>query len=403
MSSVDREAQHSDLPADSVGLVVEQQQHFDEPLTLACGRDLPSFTLVYEAYGELNADKSNAILVCHALSGNAHAAGYHSVDDKKPGWWENYLGPGKAIDSDKFYIVCINNIGGCDGSTGPKSINPETGELYGPDFPPLRVRDWVQSQKCLMDKLAIDQWAAVIGGSLGGMQVMRWALEYPDKLRHSIVIASSMKLTAQNIAFNETARAAIMSDTEFHDGHYLKHNTIPRQGLSLARMVGHLTYLSDDAMDHKFGRELRSGSFQLGQDSGLEFQVESYLRYQGQKFSEEFDANTYILMTRALDYFDLAREYDHDAAQAFSNAQSSFLVISFSTDWRFAPERSKEITNALVAAGKNVVYADIESNFGHDAFLLKHQRFDEIFKAYMQRVDNESRALKSQGETSHAG
>ena len=388
------------FPTDSIGLVVEQQLHFDEPLTLACGRDLGEFTLVYETYGQLNADQSNAILICHALSGNAHAAGYHSVDDKRPGWWENYIGPGNPIDSNKFFIVSVNNIGGCDGSTGPTSINPATSEIYGSDFPPLRVRDWVHSQKRLMDALGLKQWAAVIGGSLGGMQVMRWALEYPDLMRHSIVIASSMKLTAQNIAFNETARAAIMSDTEFHQGHYLKHGTLPRQGLSLARMVGHLTYLSDDAMDHKFGRELRSGSFQLGQDSNLEFQVESYLRYQGQKFSEDFDANTYILMTRALDYFDLAREYGHDAVKAFEKAQSSFLVISFSTDWRFAPQRSKEITNALIGAGKNVVYADIESDFGHDAFLLKHSRFEAVFSAYMQRVQADAPTAQEQD---HAG
>ena len=391
----------ANFPNDSVGLVIEQKQLFEQPLPLACGRDLPSYELVYEAYGKLNLDKSNAVLICHALSGSAHAAGYHSVEDKKAGWWENYIGPGKPIDTDHFYVICINNIGGCHGSTGPASINPENGDIYGADFPALRVRDWVSSQKRLIDEMGISQLAAIIGGSLGGMQVMRWALEFPDFMRHSIVIASSMKLTAQNIAFNETARQAIMSDAEFHQGHYLKHNTIPREGLSLARMVGHLTYLSDDAMDHKFGRELRSGSFQLGQDSDLEFQVESYLRYQGQKFSEEFDANTYILMTRALDYFDLAREYNNNAAKAFEQAQSSFLVISFSTDWRFAPERSREISNALLAAGKNVVYADIESDFGHDAFLLKHPRFEALFHAYMQRVKNDAKT-SDKGE-SHAG
>ncbi len=374
------------LPADSVGIVTEKSHTFNQQLTLSSGRTLPAYTLVYETYGELNANKSNAILVCHALSGDHHAAGYYSADDKKPGWWENYIGPGKPIDTNDFFVICINNIGGCSGSTGPISINPETGELYGPDFPALRVRDWVNTQKDIMDLLGIEQWAAVAGGSLGGMQVMRWALEYPDKMRHSIVIASSMKLTAQNIAFNETARQAITSDPEFHDGYYLKHNTLPRQGLSIARMIGHLTYLSDDAMDSKFGRDLRSGSFKLGQESELEFQVESYLRYQGANFAESFDANTYILMTRALDYFDLAREYDNDPVQAFSHAKSSFLVVSFSTDWRFSPERSKEITNALIRANKEVCYADIESNFGHDAFLLKHPRFESVFFAYMERV-----------------
>lgn len=374
------------LPADSVGIVTAQSHTFNQQLTLASGRTLPVYTLFYETYGELNANKSNAILVCHALSGGHHAAGYYSVDDKKPGWWENYIGPGKALDTNHFFVVCVNNIGGCSGSTGPVSINPETGEAYGPDFPALRVRDWVNTQKEIMDLLKIEQWAAIAGGSLGGMQVMRWALEYPDKMRHSIVIASSMKLTAQNIAFNETARQAIISDPDFHQGYYLKHNTLPRHGLSIARMIGHLTYLSDDVMNSKFGRDLRSGSFQLGQESELEFQVESYLRYQGANFAEIFDANTYILVTRMLDYFDLAREYDDDPVKAFSVVKSSFLVVSFSTDWRFEPQRSKEITNALVQAGKHVCYADIESNFGHDAFLLKHPRFEAVFQAYMQRV-----------------
>lgn len=374
------------IPADSVGIVTAQSHTFAQPLLLACGRVLPAYTLAYETYGMLNSNKSNAILVCHALSGSHHAAGYYSAEESKPGWWENYIGPGKPIDTNHFFVVCVNNIGGCHGSTGPISINPETGSLYGPEFPSIRVRDWVKTQKDIMDLLGIGQWAAVAGGSLGGMQVMRWALEYPDKLRHSIIIASSLKLSAQNIAFNETARQAITSDPDFHDGHYLKHNTLPRKGLSIARMIGHLTYLSDDAMDTKFGRDLSSGSFELGQDSNLEFQVESYLRHQGANFAEAFDANTYILMTRALDYFDLAREYGNNAAEAFRLAQCSFLVISFSTDWRFSPARSQEITNALIEAGKQVSYADIESNFGHDAFLLKHPRFESVFHAYMNRV-----------------
>lgn len=377
------------LAADSIGIVTAQKHFFSEPLTLACGRVLPGYELVYETYGELNTQKNNAVLICHALSGSHHAAGYYSPEDNKPGWWDNYIGPGKAIDTNHFFVVAVNNLGSCYGSTGPTSINPETGEVYGPDFPPLRVRDWVHSQKRLMDALGLHQWAAIIGGSLGGMQVMRWALEYPDRVRHSVVIASSMKLTAQNIAFNEAARQAISSDPDFHQGYYLKHNTLPRSGLKLARMVGHLTYLSDDVMDRKFGRELRSGSFQLGQDSELEFQVESYLRYQGEKFSEQFDANSYVLMTRVLDYFDLAREYNHDPVEAFSNAQSAFLVISFSTDWRFSPERSQEITQALIEARKEVCYANIQSNAGHDAFLLKHPRFEAVFKAYMQRVHQE--------------
>ena len=375
--------------ADSVGLVSARSQTFDKPLELACGRVLPAYTLVYECYGQLNADKSNAVLICHALSGSHHAAGFYSEDDKKPGWWDNYIGPGKPIDTNYLYVVSVNNLGSCFGSTGPVSINSETGEAWGPDFPSLRVRDWVLSQKALMEHLQIEQWAAIIGGSLGGMQVMRWALEFPEAMRHSVVIASSMKLTAQNIAFNETARQAIMSDPQFHDGYYLKHGSKPRQGLSLARMIGHLTYLSDDAMDAKFGRNLRAGSFRLGQDGDLEFQVESYLRYQGSRFAESFDANTYILMTRALDVFDLAREYNDDPVAAFSQAQSSFLVVSFSTDWRFSPQRSREITDALIAARKNVCYAAIDSDFGHDAFLLRHARFESVFRGYMQRVIRE--------------
>ncbi|CAA0117181.1 Homoserine O-succinyltransferase [BD1-7 clade bacterium] len=382
----------AEFPADSVGLVKPQCLPVNQPLTLASGRVLESYDLVYETYGQLNAERSNAILICHALSGDAHAAGYHSQDDKKPGWWNNYIGPGKPIDTNRFYVVSPNNIGGCGGSTGPTSTNPASGKPFGPDFPHLRVRDWVESQRILMDHLNIQQWAAIVGGSLGGMQVMRWSLEYPDAMRHCVVIASSMHLTAQNIAFNETARQAIMSDNDFHDGHYYEKAVVPRLGLSLARMIGHLTYLSDNAMEEKFGRELSSGSFRLGQDSDLEFQVASYLKYQGEKFSTSFDANTYILMTRALDYFDLAREYGGDPVKAFSHANAAFLVISFSTDWRFSPQRSQDITNALIAAGKSVVYTDIESDFGHDAFLLKNPRYEKVFQNYMQHVHQELQA-----------
>jgi homoserine O-acetyltransferase len=378
-------------PEESVGIVSSRSHTFHEPLTLASGRVLPVHTLVYETYGTLNAGHSNAVLVCHALSGSHHAAGYYSAEDKRPGWWENYIGPGKPIDTNHFFVVCVNNLGGCHGSTGPASINPETGEPWGPDFPSIRVRDWVATQKNIMDLLGIPQWAAVVGGSLGGMQVMRWALEYPERVRHSIVIASSMKLTAQNIAFNETARQAIIRDPSFHGGRYLQQKTLPRHGLAIARMIGHLTYLSDDAMDEKFGRHLAAGSFTLGQESELEFQVESYLRHQGNHFAEVFDANTYILMTRVLDYFDLAREYGNDPVEAFRHAKCSFLVISFTTDWRFAPERSREIVNALVGADRKVCYAEINSGYGHDAFLLRHPRFESVFHAYMKRVKEECR------------
>ena len=360
--------------------------HFDTPLPLACGRDLPAYDLIYETYGELNDQHSNAILVCHALSGHHHAAGYHSADDKKPGWWDECIGPGKPIDTNRFFVVSLNNIGGCHGSTGPSSLNPDTGKPWGPDFPPLRARDWVISQVRLADYLGINCWAAVIGGSLGGMQAMRWSLEYPERIRHCIVIAAAMKLSAQNLAFNEVARQAILSDPEFAAGRYQESDTIPAQGLALARMVGHITYLSDDAMASKFGRDLRSGTLEQGDESHAEFQVQSYLRYQGSQFSGNFDANTYILMTRALDYFDLAREYDNDPAAAFRQAQCSFLVISFSTDWRFSPQRSREIVDALIAADRPVTYAEIEADEGHDAFLLPLPRYVDVFRAYMQRV-----------------
>jgi len=372
------------IPANSVGLVTPKVHHFDQPLTLRSGRVLPSYDLVYETYGELNADHSNAILICHALSGDHHAAGYHSMEDKKPGWWDSAIGPGKAIDTNRFFVVALNNLGGCSGSTGPTSINPETGKAYGPDFPIVAVRDWVNSQARLADVLGIEQWAAVVGGSLGGMQVLRWSIQFPERLRHAVVIASAPKLSAQNIAFNEVARQAIAKDPEFHDGNYLEHNTIPKTGLMQARMLGHLTYLSDDAMKQKFGRELKEGK--LNYSFAPEFQVESYLHYQGEKFSTRFDANTYMLMTKALDYFDPAADYDNDLTKCLADTQCDFLVVSFTTDWRFSPERSQEIVDALMHADKNVSYACIESDNGHDAFLLPIPRYLDIFSAYMERV-----------------
>ncbi len=373
-------------PTDSVGLVTPQRQCFSEPLTLASGRRLDSYEIVFETYGELNQERSNAVLICHALSGDHHAAGYHDEVDAKPGWWDLYIGPGKPIDTRRFFVISPNNLGGCAGSTGPRSINPATGQSWGAQFPLLRVRDWVNSQAKLADALGIQRFAAVIGGSLGGMQAMRWALEYPERIGHCITIASALKLSAQNLAFNEVARRAITSDPDFNDGNYLSRKSVPLDGLALARMIGHITYLSNDLMGEKFGRELRRGSFALGQESDIEFQVQSYLRYQGERFSTSFDANTYILMTRALDYFDLAREYGDDPAAAFSLAQCRFLVLSFSTDWRFPPQRSREIVDALLAAHKSVSYAEIDSNMGHDAFLLPNARYQEIFANYMSRI-----------------
>ena len=373
------------FPADSVGLVSPQRMDVQEPLTLACARVLDSYTLVYETYGTLNADKSNAVLICHALSGHHHAAGYHHENDTKAGWWDNCIGPNKAIDTNQFFVVALNNLGGCHGSSGPSSLNPETGRIYGPDFPLVTVRDWVQVQARLSDYLGIDCWAAIVGGSLGGMQVLQWAVDFPARLRSAVIIASAPKLSAQNIAFNEVARQSILSDPDFHGGRYTEMDTIPKRGLILARMVGHITYLSDDAMKQKFGRDLKSGKFLYGYD--VEFQVESYLRHQGEVFSQNFDANTYLLMTKALDYFDPAREFDDDLQTALERATCRFLVISFTTDWRFAPERSQEIVNALMAQGKQVAYADIDAPQGHDSFLFPIPRYVTLLKNFMNSID----------------
>ncbi|WP_210398277.1 homoserine O-succinyltransferase MetX [Motiliproteus sediminis] len=377
----------SSIPHDSVGIVTPQLLEFKEPLPLRSGRVLPEYQLMIETYGTLNADRSNAVLICHALSGHHHVAGYHSEEDKKPGWWDSAVGPGKVIDTNKFFVVGLNNLGGCHGSTGPQSINPETGKEYGPDFPVVTVRDWVNSQARLADRLGIQQWAAVVGGSLGGMQALRWSISYPERLRHCLVIASAPKLTAQNIAFNEVARQAISKDPEFFGGRYREHNTVPKRGLMLARMLGHITYLSDDSMREKFGRELRSGK--LSFDFEADFQVESYLRYQGESFSESFDANTYLLMTKALDYFDPTVDFDGDLVAALSGAQCSYLLVSFTTDWRFSSARSREIVDALIAAGKRVAYAEVDAPQGHDAFLMPIPRYMEVFGGYMNRVASE--------------
>ncbi|MES3007911.1 MAG: homoserine O-acetyltransferase [Pseudomonadota bacterium] len=396
------------IPKDSVGIVTPQCLHFDEPLTLRSGKVIASYDLMVETYGTLNAAKSNAILICHALSGDHHAAGYHSEADAKPGWWDSCIGPGKPFDTNHFFIVCLNNLGGCAGSTGPTSINPDTGTFYGPDFPVVTVRDWVNSQLRLMHRLGIAQWAAVIGGSLGGMQVMRWSISYPEKVRHAIMIAVAPKLSAQNIAFNEVARQSITADPHFHNGRYLEHGTYPKKGVMLARMVGHITYLSDSAMREKFGksvddltnpamttpaiksnfgRDLRSGQLSFGLDT--DFQVESYLHYQGERFSERFDANTYLLMTKALDYFDPSVDYEGDLSRTFANSDCRFLLISFSSDWRFPPERTREIVDALLEARKSVSYLEIEADQGHDAFLLPVPRYMEALTTYLRRVSAE--------------
>lgn len=382
MSSSNHE--DTSFPLNSVGLVQPQTFVFSQPLELTSGETLSNWQLKVETYGQLNAKGTNAVLICHALSGNHHAAGYHTPEDAKPGWWDDFIGPGKPINTDDFFVVALNNLGGCHGSTGPSSVNPVTGKPFGPDFPVVTVEDWVNSQALLADKLGIQQWAAVIGGSLGGMQVLDWSLRYPERLRHAVIVASSPKLSAQNIAFNEVARQAILSDPDYRAGRYQEAGVLPKHGVSLARMVGHITYLSEAAMGAKFGRDLSAEKLNYGY--GIDFQVESYLRYQGQSFSERFDANTYLLMTKALDYFDPARKTDGDLVAAVAPALCSFLVVSFSTDWRFSPRHSQELVKALTVAKKRVSYTCIQSPHGHDAFLIPDERYEAVFSAYMQRL-----------------
>lgn len=393
------------LDPSSVGIVKPQVLRFDEPLTLECERILPSFELVIETYGTLNADKSNAILICHALSGSHHAAGYHSPDDTKAGWWDSLIGNGKAIDTSKFFVVCLNNIGSCHGSTGPTSQNPATGTIYGADFPLITIKDWVKTQVMLADRLGIAKWHAVVGGSMGGMQALQWSVDYPDRLARAVIIASTPKLSAQNIAFNEVARQSILSDPDFHQGWYLQHGTYPRRGLILARMVGHITYITEEAMKAKFGRDLKSGKFMYGYD--VEFQVESYLRYQGERFSKNFDANTYLLMTKALDYFDPTRDYADDCLsdeealkQTLARTQCQFLVISFSTDWRFSPERSIELVDALIANQKSVSFVNVDAPHGHDSFLFDIPRYVNAVKGFLSApfIDQTNATKTTQGE-----
>ena len=369
----------------SVGIVEPKTAFFDEPLFLKSGEVLKEYSLAYETYGVLNANGSNAVLICHALSGSHHAAGYYSETDTKPGWWDTMIGPGKPIDTNRLFVVSSNNIGGCDGSTGPSSVSQSSGKPLGSLFPQVTVEDWVETQKRLAESLGISHWAAVIGGSLGGMQALEWSVRYPSWLSHCVVLAAAPGLTAQNIAFNEIARQAIFSDPQWLQGDYALSETVPEKGMALARMVGHLTYMSADKMSDRFGRELRQGSFEPDDDEPI-FQVESYLRYQGSQFAGRFDANTYVIMTRALDRFDLASHGQGDLSEALARATAEFLVVSFSSDWRFAPSRSQEIANALLASGKRVTYADIESDAGHDGFLLEDKDYMALVGAWMKRV-----------------
>lgn len=372
---------------DSVGLVKPQKRLFNLPLVLQNGYVLPQFELMIETYGKLNTARNNAVLICHALSGNHHVAGYYSDSDKYAGWWDNMVGPGKPVDTNRFFVVGLNNLGGCHGSTGPISINPKTQRPYGSSFPIVTVTDWVKSQAMLADQLGIKQWAAVMGGSLGGMQALQWAIEFPDRLRHALVIASAPKLSTQNIAFNDVARQAILTDPDFCRGNYAEHQTLPRRGLRIARMMGHITYLAEDGLGRKFGRQRRQKHYQF--DYNIEFEVESYLRYQGDKFAEKFDANTYLLMTKALDYFDPARDFNGSLVEAISHTQAKFFIASFSSDWRFSPKRSQELLDALVTAKKPVQYITINSCHGHDAFLMNDTQYIAAVRIYFDNIAKE--------------
>ena len=368
-----------------IGLVQEQVIAFDHSFNLVSGKALAGFQLAFETYGSLNAEKSNAVLICHALNASHHVAGQRTDTPADIGWWDNMVGPGKPVDTNVFFVIGINNLGSCFGSTGPTSLNPATGEPYGGDFPVVTVEDWVHAQAQLADALGIKRFAAVMGGSLGGMQAMQWAISYPKRLAHAVVIASTPRLSAQNIAFNEVARRAIITDPDFCDGHFYKENKIPKRGLAVARMIGHITYLSDDDMAQKFGRSLRKRE-DYSYDFGVDFEIESYLRYQGEKFSSYFDANSYLLITKALDYFDPSLKTQGNLAHAFACVESEFLVVSFSTDWRFPPERSHEIVTALMQNNCRVVYAEIDAPHGHDAFLMDDPKYHELVRHYFQRV-----------------
>lgn len=373
-------------PGGSPGRVQAQRQRFSAPLQLASGESIADYELVYETYGALDTAGSNAVLVCHALNASHHVAGLDEAGAL--GWWDNMVGEGKPVDTRRFFVVGVNNLGSCFGSTGPMSINPKSGKAWGPDFPVLTVEDWVHAQARLADALGIVRFAAVMGGSLGAMQALSWSMLYPERLAHCVCIASAPKLSAQNIAFNEVARRAILSDPDFHGGRFYEHGVVPRRGLQVARMIGHITYLSDDAMGERFGRLLRGRSAEddYRYTFDTEFEIESYLRHQGEKFSHYFDANTYLIITRALDYFDPARAYGGDLAKALAAAQAAFFVASFTTDWRFSPERSREIVQALLACGHPVSYAEIDAPHGHDAFLLEDPQYHRLVRAYFERV-----------------
>ena len=379
-------------------IATPQSLHFEAPLPLQSGTSIRAYDLAFETYGTLNANKSNAVLICHALNASHHVAGVYAGQPKSEGWWDSMIGPGKPLDTNRFFVIGVNNLGSCFGSTGPMHINPDSadGQVYGADFPVVTVEDWVDAQARLLDRLGIETLAAVMGGSLGGMQALAWTLQYPSRVRRAVVVASAPNLTAENIAFNEVARRAITTDPDFHGGHFYRHGVVPKRGLRIARMIGHITYLSDDVMNAKFGRQLRnavqdavaSTDYRYSTQE-VEFQIESYLRYQGDKFADYFDANTYLLITRALDYFDPARAFGGSLTQALAAARSKFLLVSFVTDWRFAPSRSREIVKALLDNQRDVSYAEIDAPHGHDAFLLDDLRYHSVVRSYLDSLAQE--------------
>jgi len=373
---------------DSVGVVTPRLLRFDSPLQLSSGASIGGYSLMFETYGQMNAGRSNAVLICHALNASHHVAGTYTDDQDSLGWWDNMVGPGKPVDTNRFFVVGVNNLGSCFGSTGPMSTDPASGKPYGASFPVVTVEDWVNAQARLADVLGIERWAAVMGGSLGAMQALSWTIQYPERIAHCVAIAAAPKLSAQNIAFNEVARTAIRSDPDFHGGDYYAHATVPKRGLRVARMIGHITYLSGEDMAEKFGRAMREADYQFHYE--IEFEVERYLRYQGDKFTEYFDANTYLLITRALDYFDPAKATNGDLVAALAPARAKFLLAAFTTDWRFPPERSREIVEALIDNGRDVAYAEIDAPHGHDAFLLDDFRYHRVVRAYF---DNIARSL----------
>jgi homoserine O-acetyltransferase len=367
-------------------IVHTQQVTFDEELRLQSGATLRPFTLAYETYGTLNADRSNTILICHALSGDAHVAGQHSVHDRKPGWWDEAVGPGKAFDTDRYFILCSNVIGGCSGSTGPSSINPETGRPYGLSFPVVTVADMIEAQRWLLDALDIPTILCATGGSMGGMQAIQWAVSYPDRVRSALVLASTARTSAQTIALNEVPRQAIYADPNWNEGDYYGKEP-PNAGLAVARMIGHITYLSEKSMREKFGRRLQERE-RYGYDFATEFEVESYLKYHGNRFTSRFDANSFLYITKAIDYFDMSLGRG-DLAQAFTDVTAKFLVLSYSSDWLYPPEQSEELVRALLRNGVDASYVEIKSDYGHDAFLLEVERLGELARDFLAKVERE--------------